>query len=142
MQIHLTNVTRSTEETCQCFLFDQYPHGAFMTFPIKLRYRRCKWSEFKNPNQQEEHQLAVYKASQGIDPREKREQIQQVIRQRAFTRDHQITSLALSPHCLKHRRSNASMFLPIFHSATDPPFYSYQLIERFLQKLVAIINFS
>ena len=35
MQIHLT----------QCFLFDQYPHGAFMTIPIKLRYRRCKWSQ-------------------------------------------------------------------------------------------------
>ena len=33
---------------------------------------------FKNPNQQWAHQLAVYKASQGIDPTEKREQIQQV----------------------------------------------------------------
>ena len=31
---------------------------------------------FKNTNQQGAHQLAVYKASQGIDPTEKREQIQ------------------------------------------------------------------
>ena len=29
---------------------------------------------FKNPNQQWAHQLAVYKASHGIDPKEKREQ--------------------------------------------------------------------
>ena len=37
---------------------------------------------------------------------------------------------------------NASMLLPIVHYATDPLFYSYQPIERFLSKLVAIINFS